>query len=136
MTPNRAVVLTRHLKRYDRRLSAQYAGNGMINIVFSDALINNHVMCITDNWNESGTPVLWGIEPIIQRLRQINASESSHLEEIKKRREKAKERSEKDFKNQIRDGLHDRRKQFAKSFEDINTSTLDKTKDKRRIKGA
>ena len=136
MTPHRAVVLTRYLKRYDKRLSAKWAGDQMIHILFSDAQVDSLVMSLTDNWSPSGKPVPWGIEVVLLRLRQINESENSNLEETKKERERIAESKKREFSNRIRDGVAESRKQFADAFKDINTSTLDKTYDKRRIKGA
>ena len=136
MTPNRADVLTRYLKKYDKRLRAKWAGDEMIHILFSDANENQLVMSLTDNWSASGKPVPWGIEVVLLRLRQINASESDHISEIKKRREEVERSQKRDFRNKIEDGLIESRRDFAKSFNDINTSILDKTKDKRRLKGA
>ncbi len=137
MTENRALVITRHIKRWDRRLSANYAGNGMIHILFADSNVNKLVMSLTDNWSSSGSPRLWGIEPILMRLREIDMSANERaLENIRKDREKNAGIAKKDMKNKIEDGLREQRPQFAKAFEHINTSSLNKKYDKRRIKGA
>ncbi len=136
MTPQRAEILTKYLKRYDRRLSAKWAGDKMIHILFSDANVNSLVMSLTHDWSSSGQPVLWGIEVVLLRLRQINESENSNLAEIRKRREEAERSEKRAFKSNIENGLHEQRREFAKAFNDINTSTLDKKKDKRRLKGA
>lgn len=137
MTHQRAEVITRHIKKWDRRLSAKYVGEGLIHILFSDANVNKLVMSLTDNWSANGQPRLWGIEPILMRLRQIDVSgNQSHLEELRKQREREEESRKRDMKNKIEDGAREARPLFAKAFNDINTSTLDKTYDKRKLKGA
>lgn len=137
MTPLRAEVLTKYLKRMDRRLYARYEGDGLINILFSDALVNRLVMSLTDTWSTDGKPRLWGIEPIFLRLRQIDASGSESIfEEIRKNREREDASKKRARKAMFEDGVREARPGFAKSFNDYNTSILDKSKDKRRIKGA
>lgn len=136
MTPGRADILTKYLKRVDSRLSAKWQEPDMIHILFSDAHQNSLVMSLTDNWSSSGKPVPWGVEPILLRLRQIDASGNDVMGEVRKSREKQEESKRREMRNHIESGLMETRKDFAKAFNDINTSTLDKTKDKRRIKGA
>jgi hypothetical protein len=137
MTPIRASIITRYLKRVDKRLSAQYAGNGLIQVLFSEAKVNKHVFSLTDNWSSDGNPIPLGIEPVLLRLRQVDMSgNETYFEQMRKQRESAAKSKERDFKNRIEDGVREARPQFAKAFNDYNTSTLDKTKDKRRIKGA
>lgn len=136
MTPGRAEVLTKYLKRWDSRLSAKWSEPHMIHILFSDAHQSSLVMSLTDNWSSSGTPVPWGIEPILMRLRQIDASSSDHLSEIRKGRARREESAKREVRNNLEAGLYESRREFADAFKDINTSILDKTKDKRRIKGA
>jgi hypothetical protein len=127
--------LNRALKRYDRRLYAKYQGEGMYYICWSDALVNKLIFALTDTWQVSGTPVPWGIEPIIHRLRSINASERDDLfNELRNKREGERASNERKFKNDLEAGLLEKRRSFAKAFDDINTSILDKKKDKRRLK--
>lgn len=91
------------------------------------------VMDLTDNWNIGGTPVEWGIEPILARLKAIDiASNPTLFEDMMKGYEKLAESKERDFTNNVESFLLDFRRQFAKTFNDINTSTMEKI-DKRRL---
>lgn len=131
----RVVELNRGLKRYDRRLSAKYKGQGMIYILWADAQINKLVCALTDNWSVSGNPVPWGLLPILDHLREIDAAQRADLfNDIRKQRERKAESSERHFKNELEAGLKDNRKGFSKAFDDFNLSTCDKKKDKRRLK--
>lgn len=132
----RVVELTRSLKRYDKRLYAKYYGDGIIQILYSDANINKLVMALTDNWSMSGRPVPWGYMPILERLQMIDASTHDVFGDIVKNREKIKESSDRHFSSELESGLKEQRRAFAKSFGDYNTSTCNKKYDKRRKKGA
>lgn len=127
--------LTKSLSRYDRRLNAKYVGNGLVNILFSDSNYNQLVFSLTDDWTMDGEPVRWGYMPILERLQRIDMSgRAVSFDEKRKHREQVKEDKHRMFKNELDAGLIDKRRDFAKAFNDINTSTLDKTKDKRRLK--
>lgn len=127
--------LNRGLKRYDRRLYAQYKGEGMIYICWADANMNKLVFALTDNWTVNGNPVPWGVLPILQKLREIDVSQRDTMfDELRKKREKEKESKERHLKNELDAGLKEQRRAFAKSFDDFNLSILDKKKDKRRKK--
>jgi len=92
-----------------------------------------YVCALTDNWNELGRPVDWGIEPIVCRLKAIDLASNPRLfEDLIQGYEKAKESEERDFKNNVESFLLDFRKQFARTFNNVNISTLEKT-DRRRF---
>lgn len=127
--------LNRGLKRYDRRFYARYVGEGMIHICWSDAQVNKLIMALTDNWTVSGKPVPWGLQPILARIAEIDASQRTDLfDQLRKQREKVAESKERHFQNELEAGLKDGRRAFAKSFDDFNLSTCDKTTKTRRQK--
>lgn len=93
-----------------------------------------YVMSLTDNWNCSGRPAMWGELPLLARLRQIDAwdreSLASRMDEIN---EKVDQSAQKDFVNKTEDFAYEFRNQFKKTFSDVNTSNMEKI-DKRRLK--
>lgn len=146
----RAKRLTRALQAYD---SALFCGqeNGVLNVyrrtktyekydldgsvLLASKPFRHHVMALTHNWNVSGVPVDWGIEPILCRVKAMDLwnNDLHSAATLIKGYEKAKEIEEKDFRNNVESFLYDFRSQFAKATNDVNTSTLSKM-DKRRIK--
>lgn len=92
------------------------------------------IFCLTDNWTIHGTPVDWGLEPIANRLKAMDLwNNPDFAERMIKSYEKSKESDRRDVSNSMESFLYDFRKQFAKAFNGINTSTLDKI-DRRRMK--
>lgn len=91
------------------------------------------VCSLTDNWNITGSPVEWGIEPVVQRLKSIdNWGDFNKVKDLKKNYDK--ELDEKDHARRSRDEdfLREFRPQFKKAFNDVNTSNMDKKLDNRR----
>lgn len=89
------------------------------------------VFALTHDWRITGQMVDWGIEPICARLKAIDLWKRDLAEEIIQQEEKNIESAARDRKNTTESFLLDFRKQFAKTFDDVNTSTLVK-KDSRR----
>lgn len=140
--------INRAIRSYDRHLVAVLENN-LISIkrkthtfdvfhiddykILASRPFHQHVMDLTDNWNANGSPVEWGLEPIVCRLKAIDlASNPTMMEDLKRSYDKAEETKRRDFKNNVESFLLDFRQQFAKSFNDVNTSTMEKT-DKRRL---
>jgi len=140
--------LNKTISRYDRELFAKRDGLGMIRVLrkaqrflsysFDGAILHyavstpSDVFCLTDNWTIRGRPVEWGIEPVLARLKAIDVwSHPEIQEELIKNIQKSDLSERRDLRNNIESFLLDFRKQFAKAFNDINTSTLDKKADPR-----
>lgn len=87
----------------------------------------------TDNWSANGTPVSWGYEPLYQKLREISLDRRDALfQEMEIIRQKSQDAKERALRNKCEDIAYETRDIFKKTFSDVNTSTMDKSKDVRR----
>lgn len=133
--------LNRRLKAYDRSLFAIKASNGMMQIYrrpdrielcdyvpsySSEAAIQaQFILALTDSWTLQGSPVEWGIEPVMKMLQSMDSwRDDTQLDQLKKNREQARENKERTLKNELRARAADMRRDFAKATNDINTSNL------------
>lgn len=81
------------------------------------------VICLTHNWKLDGTPVSWGIEPIMQQLRSMDSwGDSVSFEQMRERRERAERDEARQRTNEFRAIAADMRRDFARATNDINTS--------------
>lgn len=91
------------------------------------------ILALTDNWNVTGKPVDWGIEPVIQRLKAIDMQgDFNEVTTLMDQMEKDEEQKIISKRSKFEDMAKEMRPVFAKAFDGVNTSTLAKT-DKRRI---
>lgn len=98
------------------------------------------VIPITHNWHymdadfSPGIPVDWGIEPILQQVQKSDSwrDDSDYQKFCDSRNQKAQDK-ERSNRNEFRAIAADMRKDFARSTNDINTSSLERS-DKRRLK--
>lgn len=90
------------------------------------------IFALTHNWKMDGRNVDWGIEPIMARLRAIDLWNRDLAEEFIQQEEKEIESSERERKNTTEAFLKDFRRQFAKTFDGVNTANMAK-KDSRRL---
>ena len=145
------VRLNQEVKKHDRRLFVVKNGSGMRQIwrqadkwdaADLDGLTPIRsapiqlILSLTDNWDASGKPVEWGIEPIMHKIMQMDSwQDDSIFSKIRKERERVKEDKERAKRNEIRAYAADNRRLFAKATNDINTSILDKTDNRRKKDG-
>lgn len=142
--------INRELKSYDRDLYADRIQSGMVqiyrksvrwesfkydNFTFHYAKKNpQFILALTDNWLLTGKPAEWGLEPLIQRMKEMDQwRDDGQYARLVKERERQEEDKERSKRNNIRAIASDLRKDFAKATNEINTSTLEKI-DKRRFK--
>ena len=93
------------------------------------------VFALTDNWKTNGRSVEWGLEPIQARLKAIDLWNRPTLaDELIESYEQDEKSAERDLDNSIEAFLKDYRREFARTFNDVNTSTMNKKLDKRRLK--
>lgn len=144
----RAEQITRHLKLHDAKLYCDKNREGTLcvyrqskrydafdfegNVVLFSRPTPHFIFALTHNWTTYGKPVDWGIEPIMHKLKSGDLHQRDKLaEEMIQEYERENMREERDRSNKNEAFLKDFRKQFAKTFNDVNTSTLEK-KDLRR----
>lgn len=90
-------------------------------------------MALTHNWQKAGTPVDWGLEPISARLREMDLHNRDIASELIRGYEKDDSLRDKRRRSKDEDFLREFRPQFARAFNDVNTSGLRKI-DKRRLR--
>lgn len=94
---------------------------------------HHFIFALTDNWNVTGKPVEWGLDPIVNRLKAIDTwNREDMIDEMIESYEEEKKSNERNLKNNVESFLREFRRPFAKAFNDVNTSTLEKT-DRRRL---
>lgn len=142
--------INRHVQRYDRELFAErnkerivlikrrnfrwvpyeFEGATYCNLVPSPQFI----FALTNNWRANGSPVEYGAEWVLSKLKGQDLWEDKDLiAKLDAENDKVDERKRRDFKNKTEDYLYDRHSQIKKAWSDINTSSLSKI-EKRRIR--
>lgn len=145
---DRATILTKYLKRYDRELYCVKSREGKL-CVYRNSTIWEHysvkegcslsvarsapyfILALTDNWKEHGRPVDWGSLPLIKRIEENDLHKRDLASEIIAREEKNIEAQERHRKNQSEGFFSEFHGQFKKTFSDYNTSSMKKI-DRRR----
>lgn len=141
--------VTKHLKRFDNKLYCDtdsegtprvcrksvrweiYDVNG-VDILF--ARPTPHVIFyLTNNWKKSGHPVEWGVDNILHKLRFGDTHNRDLVSEIEKQDLEEKKSHERFLDNYTEGFCKEYRREFADSVNDINVSTMDKSKDSRRL---
>jgi hypothetical protein len=90
-------------------------------------------MSLTRDWTANTENVDWGVEPIIQRLKDIDTWHSeSVVNQLEKMHKLADESKERALQNKVEDFAHEWRPTFKKAFSDVNVSTMSK-KELRKI---
>ncbi len=91
------------------------------------------ICSLTHNWKAAGSPVDWGLVPIVERLKAMDLWNRDIAGEVIEQEEKHSEMMSRERQSKNEDFLKEFRPQFARATSDINTSTLAK-KDLRKIK--
>lgn len=77
------------------------------------------ILALTDNWLLQGTPVDWGIEPLLNKLSEMdNWRDDSSYDEMVKARTRIEELRNRRFKNDARAKALDIRRDIAKAAGD------------------
>lgn len=131
--------LTRQLKEHDRELYAKRRADGVILIcrknrnIFSGQTTDHLIFALTDDFSSKGKPVEWGVEPILAHLKAMDGWNRDVVEDWISEEEKSKEMQDKQRQSKNEDFARDFRRQFARAFNDVNTSTLEKIDNRRRL---
>lgn len=142
----------RELKRYDKDLFCSCTEQGkwavfrrtkryvpvlvtedfkLLNLIEAKEL----VFALTDSWTMTGQPRAWGIDFILNRLREIDLQANERLiEEMDERNERVDKSKERDFTNHAEAFWSDNRRAFAKATDGILTHSLSKDEPKKRLR--
>lgn len=147
-----ALAYTRALKRHDRDL---FCAPNMDNVlcVFRQVkrfvpvcetedfkLMNlvvgkQFVFALTDSWTLRGKPRAWGIDFVLDRVREIDTQANERfIEELEKQNEKLDESKKRSFRNETEAFWAENRRAFAKATDDILTHSLSKDEPRKRLK--
>ncbi len=96
-----------------------------------------HLVCaLTHNWSVNGTPVEWGLLPIMKKIRESDLWNRDGLaDELIASYDKMAESRDRQIKNQCEDVAGEIRGRFARSVDEVNTSSLAKTDLRRKYDG-
>jgi len=93
------------------------------------------VFPLTDNWTMRGKPRAWGIDQVLNRVREIDAlANERFFEEMDAANERVDRSKKREMKNEIEAFWKDERRRFAKATDDILTHSLSKDETKRRLR--
>lgn len=147
----RAQRITQELRRYDPFLFAKKE-DGVIRIYRRTKRLEfydvngvpmgflkedpHFVFALTHNWKPQGIPVDWGLEPIMKKIRDNDLWNRDGLaDELLASYEKQAASAERHRRNETEAFLGEFRPQFARTFNDVNTSTMAKTDLRRKYDG-
>lgn len=137
MVGDRAYRITRALKAYDGALYAEKNSNGIIEIFRkSSGLHAHHIFSLTSNWASNGSPVDWGIEPIIKKIKDSDIQKRDIAGELLAQYEKNQERAQAHRKSEAEAMAKDIRVPFSRTVSDIRVANMNKRKSRRQLEGA
>jgi len=137
------------VRRFDRDLSARRSIHGVIQICQKkrrwdafdlDGQIIRYayddlspVFGLTHNWSSFGDGVSWGVLPVLAKLNEISLSRRDELRrELEKERDRLDEEKRRDRMNKFEGIAEETHAVYKEALKDVNTSSMDKTKDPRR----
>jgi len=141
---------TRALRRYDRDLFAEKNRDGVLCVfrlykryepvcVTDDFKFLNlikakqFVFALTENWTLLTKPRMWGIDQVLNRIREMDLRANERFfEEMDAAHERADESERRRFKNDTEAFLADNRKQFADAFDSFSGCLHSVSKDEPR----
>lgn len=139
--------LTQELRKYDRTLKAVRTNSGMVQVwreaehwsaaeLIDGESTNSKPMqfitALTDTWKLDGNPIDLGIEPLMRKIQSMDSwNKEGILDGMRKRREAEDEDRKRQRANENKAIAADMRTEFAAAVNDINTSSLDMTGNRR-----
>lgn len=134
MSDSRVRLVDEEVSNYDNQLTAMRDSSGKISIYRCLGEKKIDLICsLTDDWTIKGKPVEWGLLPIRKKLRDMDQATHSTLEEIEKELAKDKESKHRSFMNETEAFFSHNRRRFARDWNDINTSSLEKIDNRRSL---
>ncbi len=143
---------TKALKSYDRELFAGRTKDGVacvfrrhkryvpicaLNGGTLSALIDDKqfVFALTDNWTALGSPRDWGIDFVLNRIKEIDVLANERMfEEMDRQNEMVDESRARGMKNEMEAFWSHERRRFAKATDGILTHSLSKDEPRKRLK--
>jgi hypothetical protein len=140
--------ITRGIRHYDRELYAGLSLHGVPCIFRRTKTVERHevdecvifkiidqphfVFALTDTWTIKGTPVDWGLEPILARLKECDLHKRDIAKEIEEQDAKVEQAKSRALRNDAEAFFSDERRRMAKSWNDLNLATVKSDKHHRR----
>lgn len=128
---DRASRLTEVVRHYDRSLYVVKSGEMLqlwrreypvdkLGIPTSSRPEEHFILALTSDWTLKGTPVDWGIEPLMNRIKDMDAwRDDTYYEKMMDDREQEDKLKKRRFKNNMRALAYDSRRDIAKASDDI-----------------
>lgn len=127
----RAERLTQAVMTYDKALYVIQTSSGCYQVwrkefpkdwdglTFSARSEKQFILALTNDWTLTGTPVEWGIDPLLNKLKEMDAwRDDSYYGQMVKERETNEANKHRRFKNNVRAMALDIRKDVAKVSND------------------
>lgn len=130
-TKDGRLCVFRKTKRFDGPV--EYEGKKFYNLVECKQL----VFALTDTWTLTGVPRFWGIDRVLERVREIDTQANERLiEEIDAANERVEESKRRKFRNEAEAFWSENRKEFIKAVDSVygTTTSLSKDEPKKRLK--
>lgn len=145
---------TRVLKRYDKDLFVKHNRDGVMcvfrkhkryepvcvddNFKILNLITDKQYVCaLTENWTLSTKPRQWGIDHVLNKIRQMDLQLNEHLlAELDAHNEKVDESEKRSFRNETEAFFADNRSQFVKTFDENFglTHSMSKDEPRKRLK--
>lgn len=145
---------TKALKRYDRDLYAERNRDGVICIFrkykryepviesesfrFLNLIQDKQFVCaLTENWTLRTEPRMWGIDHVLNKMREMDLQYNERmLEALEEQEKKVEEAERRSFRNEAEAFFADHRSEFVKTFDQTMglTHSLSKDEPRKRLK--
>lgn len=127
---------TKYLKTYDKDLYARRSNSGVLCVYrrakyleyvcdFMDSKLFNvktrdqFVLSLTDNWAMNGAPRMWGIDRVLNRIREMDVqADAEFFDKIDKANEQVDEAKARHFRNEAEAFFSDHRREFVDAIDE------------------
>ena len=92
------------------------------------------IFALTDNWKVTGQEVDWGLEPIMQKLKQNDLWNRDIVADVERRFEEVEKSKDRERLGQTEDFMREFVRDFKTTFEDVNTANLSKVPKNHKVK--
>lgn len=127
--------INKMLKRVDptKTLRAKRSKDDVVRVVQRFGNKENLVFSLTEGFRGNGKPVIWGLEPIYQKLLQISFDQRDRVfEEMEKENARRADARDRARDNKFEDLARETQGILKKTMGDVLTHQFDRSKDPRR----